>query len=123
MPSFSSCTLAGHLGKDAETRIFGDGKHMTSFSLALKDYKGETSWTYVKLFGKLAEWNADLKKGDGVVCSGLEYKVEEYLDKNNDKKRTHVFIGGMAANVVRIAKWTEQAEQSEQAEDTDELPF
>jgi len=126
MPSFTNCVLVGHLGKDAETRTYGDNKTMTTFTLAIGHYDKTTSWTLVKLFGRVAEWSADLKKGDCVVCTGMEYKVEEY-EKEGEKKRSHVFIGGITANVVKAAKHESKPEEPEEsgvtAKDLDDLPF
>lgn len=102
MPNFSQATLAGHIGRDAETRSTPGGKSVTSFSLAVSTGYGErkqTSWYNVKLWNKekLSEF---LTKGKPVLVSG-ELSVREY-DRNDGTKGTSVdlnansitFLGG-----------------------------
>ncbi len=83
----NNSTFAGRLGKDAEVRRTQDGKTVTSFSLAVDEYRGgekSTLWVDVSMWGdrfeKLAQY---LRKGSSVTVSGRagvrEYNGKAYL--------------------------------------------
>ena len=101
----NSCTIAGHLGRDVEVKATHNGKPFTQISIALQVGWGEkkhTVWTSITVFGPQAEWLGEAKKGDLVVCSGLEYDVEEYESKDGEKKKSHKFIAGMGSTVRHV---------------------
>lgn len=69
-----SITIAGNIGKDAETRTTRDGDKVTSWSVAVEDRSSRekgTIWFDVSLWGARGEALCDyLTKGSKVVVSG-----------------------------------------------------
>lgn len=77
--------IAGHLGKDPETRFTANGLKVTSFSVAVskrvKD-KDETIWVRVTVFGdRFDKMVSFLKKGSGVIVTGKMNPPTTYVDK------------------------------------------
>ena len=85
----NSITIAGQLGKDAETRALPDGTPILSFSVA--DSQGRdkaTIWWNCALFGKRAESLAPyLTKGTSVTVVGTVTE-REYTDKDGNKRKS-----------------------------------
>jgi single-strand DNA-binding protein len=88
--------LKGFLGQDAELKYTGNGKAVTTLSLATKSGYGSgetrksfTEWHKVVLWGKRAE-AATLKKGTYVSVQG-EIRSSEYEGKNG-KVRTYEIV-------------------------------
>lgn len=79
--------VSGMLGRDPETRTYGDGKTLTRFSVATRvRNKGETEtvWVSVTAFGKLAELAAKyLKKRSRVLAIGTP-AAKVYTNKNEE---------------------------------------
>jgi single-strand DNA-binding protein len=100
-------TIAGNIGKDAETRRTQSGDAVTSFSIAVEDRipkeKG-TIWFRCSLWGKRGESLAQyLTKGSKVAVSG-ELSIEVYEGKTNlTVKADQVTLlgGGQDDNVSR----------------------
>jgi single-strand DNA-binding protein len=68
----NTCTFAGRLGRDPETRQVGD-RNVTNFSIAVDRFKKDDGplWVDVSAWGKLGETAARfLHKGREVVVSG-----------------------------------------------------
>ena len=109
MPNYSQATIIGHAGKDAETRYLASGDAITSITIAVsrkrKD-KENTTWWKVVVFGKPAEWAAEIQKGDVVFASG-EPLIEEWVDKDGNKRSTLTL---MAQSVVGHGKWHKKPE-------------
>jgi len=82
-----SITIAGNIGKDAETRATQNGDKVTSWTVAVEDRTGKeksTIWFDVTLWGKRGESLAQyLTKGGKVAVSGelgkREYEGKTYL--------------------------------------------
>lgn len=79
--------IAGHIGKDPETRYTADGQKVTTFSVATNIRRGgneDTIWWRVTLWGD--RWDKMLPyltKGKPVMVGGeLTRKPEIYTDKN-----------------------------------------
>lgn len=99
MMSFNLIVLAGHVGRDPETKEI-EGTTVTSFPLAVDTYKGrdasgkakdEAMWVRVNAWGKVAETVSNMvKKGTPVLVSG-ELQIRTYTDKNKTE-RTSVEI-------------------------------
>jgi single-strand DNA-binding protein len=85
----NNITVAGSLGKDAETRYLPNGDPVASFSVA--DSQGRdkpTIWWNCQLFGKRAESLAQyLTKGQAVAVSG-NLTEREWTDKDGQKRKT-----------------------------------
>ncbi|HGY2266233.1 TPA: single-stranded DNA-binding protein [Morganella morganii] len=88
-------TVSGNLGKDCEQRWTPAGKAVASFSLPVKQGYGEhekTSWVICKMFGAKAEkFPEHLKKGTKVTVIG-EFVMEEWTDREGNKRSTPVII-------------------------------
>lgn len=88
-------TVSGNLGKDCEQRWTPAGKAVASFSLPVKQGYGEhekTSWVICKMFGAKAEKLPEhLKKGMKVTVTG-EFVMEEWTDREGNKRSTPVII-------------------------------
>jgi len=85
MASFNNCTFSGNVGRDPELRYFDDGKTVANFSIAVEDYKGETMWVSVKVWGKPAQTIADyVRKGSQLIVSG-ELQQETW-EKDGEQK-------------------------------------
>lgn len=85
--------VAGHLGKDPETRITPSGKKVTTFSLAVNSRKGKediTFWVRVTVWGDhLEKIISHLKKGSGVIVTGRMMPPTIYQDKEG---KSHVSL-------------------------------
>lgn len=91
-------TIAGQLGKDAETRYLPNGDPVASFSVADSQGKEKpTIWWSCQLFGKRAESLAPyLVKGQAVTVTG-NVTEREYTDKNgNQRKSMDVRVSDLA---------------------------
>lgn len=63
--------IAGNLGSDPTMKYTADGKPVTSFSVATSNYKDETVWFRVTVWGKQAESCSQyLRKGSRVLVEG-----------------------------------------------------
>ncbi len=89
MPSFATCTLMGHLGRDPETRpTTGEGS-VTTLKLAVTrsskvggEKREETTWWRVAIWGTRGVQAAKfLRKGSCVIVSGWPL-VREYRDQD-----------------------------------------
>jgi single-strand DNA-binding protein len=84
----NNITIAGVLGKDAETRYLPNGDPVASFSVADSQGKDKpTIWWNCSLFGKRAESLAPyLTKGQAVTVSGT-ITEREYTDKDGTQRK------------------------------------
>lgn len=86
-------TIAGSIGKDAETRTTQGGDSVTSFNVAVADRQGKektTIWFSCSLWGKRGESVAQyLTKGSKVAVSGdlstREHEGKTYLQVRVDQ--------------------------------------
>ena len=100
-------TIAGNIGKDAETRRTQSGDAVTSFSIAVEDRipkEKSTIWFRCSLWGKRGESLAQyLTKGSKVAVSG-ELSIEVYEGKTNltvKVDQVTLLGGGQDDNVSR----------------------
>ena len=114
MPNYSSITILGHCGRNAELRTTSTGKIVASFSVAVKGYKDETTWFNVAVFGNTAEKYVGpyLKKGMAVMVVG-EPKLNTYTAKDGQMKASIEIM----ARVVEICERKEQSDTAYQAPD------
>lgn len=85
----NSITVAGQLGRDAETRYMPNGDPVLSFSVADSQGKEKpTIWWNCQLYGKRAESLAPyLSKGQAVTVSGVVTQ-REYTDKDGTPRKS-----------------------------------
>lgn len=78
--------LAGHLGKDPETRFTPSGQKVTTFSIATNQRKGKedvTLWVRVTVWGdRFDKLMSYLKKGSAVIVVGKMNPPTSYTDKD-----------------------------------------
>ncbi len=81
-------TIAGHLGKDPETRFTPNGTKVTSFTVAVNQRKGKeevTTWVRITSWGDgLDKMIAYLKKGSPVIVSGRLNPPTTYTDREGN---------------------------------------
>lgn len=134
MDGFNEVTLIGSVGKDAETKLFGENSQKTTFSVAtnrsFKNKQGEkethTDWHNIEVWGDLAKFTGNfVKKGNLVAIKG-EIRYDKFDDKEgkpqqrtkivaskvqilpNGKKNENAATTAGAANVETAAKQTEE---------------
>lgn len=77
--------LAGHLGRDPETRFTPSGQKVTSFTMAINLRKGKedvTVWVRITVWGdKFDKVISFLKKGSAVIVNGRMMPPSTYADK------------------------------------------
>jgi single-strand DNA-binding protein len=77
--------IAGHLGKDPETRFTPSGQKVTAFTVATNHRKGKedvTVWVRVTVWGdRLDKVISYLKKGSGIIVVGKMNPPSSYVDK------------------------------------------
>lgn len=77
--------IAGHLGKDPETRFTPSGQKVTTFSIATNQRKGKedvTIWVRVTIWGdRFDKILPYLKKGSAVIVTGRMNPPSSYTDK------------------------------------------
>jgi len=85
--------VAGHLGKDPETRFTANGQKVTTFSLAVNQRKGKedvTVWVRVTIWGdRFDKMLSFIKKGSGLIVTGKLNPPTTYVDKEG---RTQVAL-------------------------------
>lgn len=79
-----SITIAGRIGRDAETRNTQAGDSVTSFTVAVDQRNGRdksTNWWRVSIWGKRGEsLSPYIRKGENITVSG-EFSLTEYEGK------------------------------------------
>lgn len=107
MPKHNSCNVIGHATRDAIVRYLPAGTCICEICLALtsgyKD-KEKTIFTKVVVFGKQAEFLADVCKGDLITCLNVEFTVDDYTAKTGEEKRIHYFKSSFGSNVFSTPK-------------------
>lgn len=93
----NSITIAGQIGRDAETRYLPNGDPVASFSVADSQGKDKpTIWWRCSLFGKRAESLAPyLLKGQAVTVSGTVTE-REYQKDGDTKKAMEIRVADVA---------------------------
>lgn len=84
-------TAHGNLGKDPELKNVGQNQ-VTSFSLAVRTGKDETTWMNCAVWGKRAQTAAEyLRKGAKITIAG-QGKLESYTKDGIEKQSLKVNI-------------------------------
>jgi single-strand DNA-binding protein len=112
MPNMNRWVIAGHCGKDSETKYTAEGKAVTTFSVAVSEGKQDTKrtmWVNVTVFGDI-----NIAKGQAVFVEG-RYQDKEYTAKDGTTKRQISLIAS-EWNVWIPAK----ANKNKQDKDTDD---
>ena len=134
MPSINRVTLAGHLGKDPQSKSFPNGGSVCNFSIATSekwkdktsgDDKERTDWHNIVANGKTGELAQKyLKKGAAVLIEGsLRYR--EY-EKDGQKRYVTEVIADRLHFLTKGEKASQEPAQSAptaSADDMGEIPF
>jgi len=102
MPNINRIELAGHLGKQPETKKIKE-TDFASFSIATSEKfkdKETTDWHYIECWGIWAKLAATLKKGDAVYVEGKS-KSRTY-DKDGKKQTFHFVRADMFFKIEHI---------------------
>ena len=119
-----SITIAGNVGKDAETRSTQNGDKVTSWTVAVEDRQGQekrTLWFDCTLWGKRGESLAQyITKGGKVAVSG-ELSTREYEGK------TYLTVRAEQVTLMGSKPEGQREERREDrkppADEQDEIPF
>jgi single-strand DNA-binding protein len=110
--------LAGHLGKDPETRFTPSGQKVTAFTIATNHRKGKedvTIWVRVTVWGdRFDKLISYLKKGSGVVVTGKMNPPSSYTDKEG---RTQISLE-VTAEMIEFSPFgrTDRQGENQQAQ-------
>jgi len=122
-----SITIAGNVGKDAETRSTQNGDKVTSWTVAVEDRQGQeksTMWFSCSLWGKRGEALAQyLTKGGKVAVSG-ELSTREHDGKTYLQIRADgvTLMGGKPEGAREERRESPPAAKKSDI-DFDEVPF
>ena len=102
---FNQVLLAGHVGKDPETKVYdkkdgsGDKGYITTFSLAIGEGFGEnkkTTWVPCKAFDKQAyNFSKHVITGSNIFVIG-SFHTESYTNKDGKK---------ITRNMIIVNRW------------------
>lgn len=131
----SAITLAGNLGADVELRYSPNGTPVATFSVGVGSRKkegegwtdGPTSWYRITAFKQLAEdCTEKLSKGSKVIVAGF-LEVEEWTDKEGQKRNTTKVLAEEIGVSVRQSKAQREAQPQQSdpwvTSSTDTAPF
>lgn len=108
-------TIAGRIGRDAETRTAGSDT-VTGFTVAVDQRNGRdktTNWWRVSIWGKRGEALVQyLRKGDNITVSG-EFSLTEY----DGKPQLNIRANEVALQGGQKAERQEGRQQSQQSND------
>ena len=115
---YSKTTIVGRLGRDPELKEFDGDKVNCKFSVATSDYKNETEWFSVTVWGNQARASARyLKKGALVLVEGT-LKTRQY-EKDGETKR----FTSLNASKVVFLNTKKEAEEGDGIDENDKIPF
>jgi single-strand DNA-binding protein len=107
--SLNKAMIIGNLGKDPEMRYTPSGQAVTQFTVAVnRSYKGqneewkeETEWFRVVVWGQLAERAAErLRKGNKVYVEG-RLQTRQWEDQSGQKRYTTELVANQVTNLER----------------------
>lgn len=120
----NSISVAGSLGKDAETRFLPNGDAVCNFSVADSMGKDKgTIWWNCQLYGKRAESLSQyLVKGQAVTVTG-SVTEREWQDKEGSKRKSmDIRVSDIALQGGRRDESPRQAPKAAPVDDSD-IPF
>ena len=124
-------TISGRVGKDAETRTTGQGKDVTSFSVAVSEGRDKpTTWWDCAIWGNRGKsLQSHIKKGDSVTVVG-RFETREHEGKTYLKCTVDSFaFGGKGGNSGGQSSGYDQASpsrneaQNNSGFDDSQIPF
>lgn len=139
MRSVNSCILVGRLGADPVIKSLSSGNKVATLNVATSDsykdqsgeWKEDTQWHNVQVWGKSADYCDNLKKGDIVHVEG-KIKHRKYDDKQGVEKwvteiqsyNVQLFDKYKPAGTASTQQQQQRpATQQVAADNSDDLPF
>lgn len=132
--------VIGRVGRDPESRTFGQGTNVTNFSLAVTEKwsrngqkEEKTTWFNISHFGRGGEFSAQyVRKGQKIAVDG-RLEIREWTDKNGVTRKDPEIVADNVEiladpNRVGVAP-SEQPQQpiestpKEVTPEGDDLPF
>lgn len=106
MDGINDVTLIGSVGKDAETKLFGENSQKATFSVAtnrsFKNKQGvketHTEWHNIEVWGETAKFAGNWVKKGGLVAIKGEIRYDKFEDKEG-KPQTRTKI---VANKIQL---------------------
>lgn len=75
---YQKIVIVGNVGRDPKVNHTSNGTKVANFSVAVNDYKDETTWVTVTVWNKLAELVEQyVRAGSKVLCEGRFAKTQE----------------------------------------------
>ena len=109
--------MTGNVGKEPGVRYFESGKVKVTFSIAVRNYSGESDWFDCEAWGKTAETIVNyVHKGNKIGISGT-LKVDKWEDRTTGAKRPKIVLG------VEKVDLLERKQQPQNSEGFDDTPF
>lgn len=137
MPYMNHVVLLGHMGQDPELRTTKNGSHVLNVSLATTrkyksgdEWKDETTWHNVVIFGKVAEWIAEQgRKGDSLLVDGY-IRTRKWQDKGGNDRLTVEVVADHATTFPKRqgtgssgGQQRREPERRNEAQYDDDTPF
>ena len=118
-----SAQIRGFAGKDFEMRYTPSGQAVTSGSIAVTrnyqsngEWKSETTWTRVSVWGDAAQRAAEIKKGDFVIVDGATLTPDPttggprvWTGNDGATNASYEFRAQSVTNLGKLPKNDEQA--------------
>lgn len=127
---FQKLIIVGNLGNAPEMRYLTDGSAVVNFSVAVSDWRKQTTWFRVSVWGKQAEnANQYLSKGSKVLVEGTLVANEDGNPRTYETKNgTRASFELNATNVTYLSTKAEASNQTTAHQTTndnyeDEIPF
>ncbi len=128
--------VIGRVGRDPETRTFGQGTNVTNFSVAVTEKwsrngqkEEKTTWFNISHFGKGGEFSAQyVRKGQKIAVDG-KLEIREWTDSNGMIRKDPQIVAEhveILADPNRSESNTQVQPQNQTTspnEDGDDLPF
>jgi single-strand DNA-binding protein len=121
-----SYMVTGRLSRDPEVRTSKAGKAVCKLSIPTDDGWGErkkTTWHNIVCFGKTAEIVAQYKKKGDWVCVQGRLEIDEWEDKDGNKRRTPQLIANSVEFVGNKAEGYKADDSYGTQQGESEIPF
>lgn len=119
--------FSGHLGRDFELKTTKTGKSVASSTLAVKDsyksgneWKENTTWVSVEVWGVKADWVAGLTKGTPLFVEG-RLAIDEWEKDGVKKSRAKVLVNEFVVSAHKQSAQNHEAPHQPLAEE--DIPF
>ena len=128
--------IIGRVGKDPEIKTFSNGNKVANFTVATSEkykdkqtgeYKEDTEWHNIAIFGKLADVaESYVKKGALIYLEGKS-KTRSWDDQNGNKKyMTEIVLSGFGSEMKLLSGKSDDQKQggsnTPPADDFDDMP-